>query len=116
VTVRYTAPAEGESRICHLRATPVEAPEFTTYSTLEIRSGEAPANKPLALPLTLKPYQHENEQFGYLPDYPLDNQVYFDPENRPFTVTSRGITSLQNGRWVDAQWRSTDHKDFVRIL
>jgi hypothetical protein len=106
VTVRYTAPAQGESRICHLRATPVEAPEFTTYSTLEIRSGEAPANKPLALPLTLKPYQHENEQFGYLPDYPLDNQVYFDRENRPFTVTSRGITSLQNGRWVNATWQS----------
>ena len=36
------------------------------------------------LPFTIKPYEHENEQFGYLPDYPVDNQVYFDCENRPY--------------------------------
>lgn len=106
VTVRYTVGGDGESRICHLRAKPVEATDFTTYSTLEIRAGETPAIKPLVLPLTLRPYQHENEQFGYLPDYPLENQLYFDPGNRPFTMTSRGIALLEDGRWIDAPWRS----------
>jgi len=106
VTVRYATPGDGGSRTCHLRATPVEATDFTTYSTLEIRAGEASALKPLTLPLTLKPYQHENEQFGYLPDYPLENQLYFDSRNRPFTMTSRGIALLEDGQWIDAPWRS----------
>jgi len=103
--VCHTSADNGETRICHLRATPVDAPDFTTYSTLEVRSGEAEANQPLALPLTLEPYQHENEQFGYLPKYPLDNQVYFDPENRPFVCTADGIATVGEGDWPTADLR-----------
>lgn len=100
VTVRGTAAIDGKSRLCHIRATPVESPEFTTYSTLEVRAGEAPAARPLDMPLVLKPYQHENELFGYVPDYPLDSQVYFDPANRPFISTAGGITTWRDGRWT----------------
>jgi len=46
------------------------------------------------MPLKLEPYRHENEQFGYLPEYPLDNQVYFDVENRPFIVSGDGVLHL----------------------
>jgi len=107
VLVRYTAADSGEKRICHLRATPVEAPDFTTYSTLEVRSGKSEAARSLVLPLTLKPYQHENEQFGYLPDYPLDNQVYFDPGNHPFLCMADGMASVVDGHWTTADFRRT---------
>jgi len=105
VTVRSTVAADGEPRICHLRATPAETPEYTTYATLEVRPGEAPATKPLAMPLALKPYQHENGQFGYVPDFPVDNQVYFDPDNRPFICTPDGIATVRDGRWTTADLR-----------
>jgi len=102
VTVRGTAAIDGKPRFCHIRATPVEAPEFTTYSTLEVRPGEAPAARPLEMPLVLKPYQQENELFGYVPDYPLENQVYFNLENRPFISTVGGITTWREGQWATA--------------
>ena len=106
VTARYTAAADGLPRICHLRATVAEEPGLSTYSTLEVRTGQAPATQPLALPLVLQPYQHENEQFGYLPDYPLDNQVYFDPDHRPFICTGDGVASFADGQWKTADLRS----------
>ncbi|OGD18441.1 MAG: hypothetical protein A2W03_00920 [Candidatus Aminicenantes bacterium RBG_16_63_16] len=102
VTVRGKAAIDGKSRLCQIRATPVESPEFTTYSTLEVRPGEASAASPLELPLVLKPYQHENELFGYSPDYPLDNQVYYDPANRPFISTAGGIATWRDGHWTTA--------------
>ncbi|MCU0872523.1 MAG: BNR repeat-containing protein [Pirellulaceae bacterium] len=106
VTARCTAAADGLPRTCHLRATVAEAPSLSTYSTLEVRTGQAPATQPLAVPLVLQPYQHENEQFGYLPDYPLDNQVYFDPEHRPFIATGDGIARFADGQWITADLRS----------
>lgn len=105
VTLRHTADEGGQTRICHLRATPADAAGFTTYATLEVRVGEAPAAQPLDLPLTLAPYQHENAQFGYLPDYPLTNEVYFDPENRPFLCTGDGIARLGESGWQIADLR-----------
>ncbi len=100
VLVRYTMPAEGGERVCHVRATPQEDPEFSTYSTLTVRAGTAPATRPLNVPLVLKPYQHENEQFGYLPNYPVESQPYFDLQNRPWVITSRGIETLRDGKWT----------------
>ncbi|MGM0492394.1 MAG: hypothetical protein ACQER1_05595, partial [Armatimonadota bacterium] len=86
VTVTFEAPADGEQRVCHVRATPAEAPEFTTYATLTAIGGESPVGEPLDLPLVLEPWAHENRQFGYLPEYPVDQQVYFDLENRGYVV------------------------------
>lgn len=99
VTVRG-APAEGEARVCHLRATPAEEPAFSTYSTLVLRAGEPPAARPLAMPLVLQAYRHENEQFGYVPDYPIENAYYFDLKNRPATWTARGLARWDDGRWT----------------
>ena len=101
VSVRYTAPAEpGESQVCHIRATPAEDPEFSTYSTLTVRAGVAPAAQPLTLPLVLKAYEHENELLGYLPDYPVENQVYFDLTNQPFVVAGGAVLTWRDGVWV----------------
>ena len=102
VVVRYTVPAEGETRMCHLHAAPSDAPEFSTYATLIVCGGPAPAARPLDIPLILKPYAHENEQFGYLPDYPVQNQVYFDLQNRPCVRTAAGIEMLCDRKWTSS--------------
>lgn len=95
-------PVAGQIRVCHLRATPAEDPQFSTYCTLKVLPGEPPAARPLTMPIVLQPYRHENEQFGYLPDYPVENAYYFDPANRPWTVASEGLGRWDGGRWVVA--------------
>ena len=105
VTLQYTVPAEGQTRVCHLRATPAEDPDFSTYSTLTVQAGEAPAAKPLEMPLVLKPYEHENEQFGYLPDYPVETQMYHDLENRPLVRVGGGVATLRDGEWTTTELR-----------
>jgi len=99
VVVR-AAPAAGQRRVCHLRATPAEDPHFSTYSTLKLLAGEPPAARPLPMPIVLQPYRHENEQFGYLPDYPVENAYYFDHANRPWSIASDGLVRWEAGRWV----------------
>lgn len=106
VTVRYTVPAQGQTQVCHLRATPVEDAEFSTYSTLVATAGPSPVSQPLAMPLQLKAYRHENEQFGYLPGYPVENQVYFDVKNRPIVRTSAGIVTWRGGAWTPTELRT----------
>ncbi len=101
VTVTFEAPAEGNERICHVRATPEAAPEFTTYATLTARGGESPVGEPLDLPFVLQPYAHENRQFGYLPDYAVDQQVYYDLENRGFVVSGSTLHREVDGAWVE---------------
>jgi hypothetical protein len=100
VTLAWAAPGEGERRVCHLRATPAGDPGFSTYSTLTAIGGEAPAARPLQMPIMLKPYQHENEQFGYLPGYPVENQMYFDLKDRPFVSLGGRIATLRDGNWA----------------
>jgi len=106
VVIRYRFTSENETRVCHLRATPLDHPDFSTYSTLTIKPGTASATKPLDIPIVLKPYQHENEQFGYLPDYPVESQPYFDLENRPFVNAGGKISSCRNGRWTTSDLRT----------
>jgi len=61
-----------------------------------------PKTTPFTIPIVLQPYQHENEQFGHRPDFPTDNQLYFDLRNQPFILVSGGISTLR-----DAQWTTT---------
>jgi len=100
VTVNYRVPDVGQEQVCHLRATPVDSPDFTTYSTLTVREGVAPADGPIPNPLVLKAYEHENELFGYLPPYPLNSQMYFDAANRPFAIEGGGIATSRDGEWL----------------
>nr|HPK00045.1 hypothetical protein [Candidatus Hydrogenedentota bacterium] len=99
VSLACHLPEDGGMYRCRLRATPEDGSGFTTYSTVTLRPGEAPAAAPLTLPITLKPYQHENAQFGYLPDYPTANQVYFDPENRPCVITDTALWTVRDQSW-----------------
>ncbi|MBN1421691.1 MAG: BNR-4 repeat-containing protein [Planctomycetes bacterium] len=103
IAIRYAIPPAGETRVCRIRATPENAPEFSTYSTLACLAGEAPAAKPLDMPIVLAPYRHENELFGYLPSYPVGNQPYFDLQNHPVVRAGGGIAMRR-----DAGWEETD--------
>jgi hypothetical protein len=95
VVLWFSVPESSET--VHLRAT---VGDHTTYSTLTVQAGEAPATQPLDMPLRLKPFQHENEQFGYLPQYPVENQVYFNANNQPFIRASKGIATWHNNTWA----------------
>ena len=99
VALRYRVPAEGDTWTCHLRATPVGGTAFSTYSTLELRRGTAPAAEAIPIPHVLRPYNHENERFGYLPDYPLTNEVYFDVNNQPVITSGSAITLRRGNSW-----------------
>jgi hypothetical protein len=99
VTVRFTLPEDRKTCTFHLRATPAEDPRITSYSTVEIRRGRPPAAEPFTPPLVLKPYAHENEQFGLLPDYPTENEMYFDLTNRPVVLAWGDLYTLGKGGW-----------------
>lgn len=99
VDMTCAVPETGDAWKCHIRVTPQDAPDFSTYSTVLLRRGIAPAARPLPIPLTLKPYAHENEQFGYCPDYPLTDEAYFDMNGQPFICSETGIFHRQDGDW-----------------
>lgn len=99
VTIRYRVPDHGASVTTHIRATPEERPTLSTFATLHLHRGPAPASEPIAVPLVLRPYQHENEQFGYTRDYPLTNEIYFDTMNRPAIASTRSWQRYRDGTW-----------------
>lgn len=102
VAVRYSVP-EGEGpHLCHVRVTAVDDTSVSTYATLSVIPGESPARRPIALPIRLRPYEHENEQFGYLPDFPDEYQAYFDLRNRPVMRSGDGIAAWLDGTWTEA--------------
>ena len=101
LTLTYTVPQAGESWSLALQATPVETPEYSTYSTLHLINGSAPADKPLSMPIVLKPYRHENVQFGYDPDYPTEQEMYFDINNRPAAAMQTKIAALNGAKWIE---------------
>ncbi len=83
----------------HLRVLPSGDTSWSTYSTVEVFAGEGPFTKPFPPPLVLEPYQHENEKWGLLPDYPTENELYFDPANRPFVVAEGDLWTNIEGNW-----------------
>ncbi len=99
IPIEYKTPSKGDEWKCYVRASVLNETEFSTWSSITLHRGTAPATSPLKMPIKLEPYQHENEQFGYLPDYPLDNQVYFDVDNRPFVVADDGVFHLNGKTW-----------------
>ena len=77
---------------------PEKAPDERLSADFEIRVGTAPVGEPLVLPIVHSRYRHENDLFGYAPEYPA-GPVYFDHENRPYLLGSRAITVLEDGQW-----------------
>ncbi|MBT5605929.1 MAG: hypothetical protein HOJ57_08315 [Lentisphaerae bacterium] len=99
VTLSYRMPMTGNSWACRLRATPRKSPEFTTYSSFNLAAKDVPADGTVKMPIALKPYVHENKQYGYIREYPVDQQMYFDSSHRPYVLGSRGIHAFRDGAW-----------------
>jgi len=102
VPLRYIVPSKGTEWKCYIRVSVLDEIGFSTWSSVTLHRGIAPAQSQLKMPIKLEPYRHENEQFGYLPKYPLDNQVYFDMDNRPSVASKDGVFFLRNNVWVKA--------------
>ena len=85
---------------CRLRVT---ADDFTTYSTITVRQAEKAKSYAFKKPLLLTPYNHENQQLAFAPDYPTIQQPYFDMENRPFVLT-KAVMSLHDGKWLHGRF------------
>jgi len=82
-------------------------PDGVACAGIVVRRSEAPAHRPLAMPIVLKPYQHENMLFGYAPDY-VTNEVHFGLGNRPYIrqrtedpYTCTGLTLLTDKGWIE---------------
>ena len=103
VSIDFAEADANQTHTVHLRATPESNLSFSTFATLTVKPSQSPTAIALDLPLTLKPYQHENEQFGYVADYPLDNQVYFDLKNRPCVVSSTQLLRKEGGSWLASE-------------
>ena len=82
----------------HLRTT---HRDFSTYSTL-YSNIQNPYADSLQMPIILEPYHHEQEQFGYSPDYPTNNQPYFNIDNQPYILSENSVLSYQNDKWNEA--------------
>lgn len=105
ITARFNGPRDGVERIAHVRATPRGEGGVTTYATLRARGDTSPEPEPLDLPHVLEPYAHENRQYGYLPDYAVDNDLYFDMENHGFVVDGSYLHREKDGKWVTIDLR-----------
>ena len=99
ITLAYALPEAFETLTCYLRVTPQDTPEFSTYATVQLHRGIAPFKESRDLPLVLKPYTHENSQFGYWPEYPTDNQIYFAPNGTPFVAADTALLYWQGNAW-----------------
>lgn len=66
------------------------------FSLVEFR---VDTKKTLSLPIELKLFEHDQFQFAYEPNYPRDNQFYFDPANRPWLVSSGGLKVKIGEKW-----------------
>ncbi len=103
VSVSLSLAEKQQSRTVRLRATPENDPAFSTYATLRVQRGVPAAASTLDMPIMLKAYQHENEQFGYVSAIPSDNQVYFDLENRPYILSRKQLWRRDGGTWIAAE-------------
>jgi hypothetical protein len=111
ITARATLPLDaalGDTAVARLIVTSARHPEFETWSRLQARIGpttSTPVELPLVkLPLVYRPYEHENAQFGYTPDYPNDNQIYFAPDNTAWIGADDGLHRYTNHHW---EWIDT---------
>lgn len=104
--VTITAPVPS---VTHITAAADDDPAFSTYATLITKS--SPPSLTLDMPLNLRPYEHENQQFGYLPDIPLEWEPYFDVANEPSVRAKDGVRTLRDDGW--GLGRFTDRRLYV---
>ena len=99
VQVFYELPADIQSGDYDVRVVARDVRNnMQAYSLLEWRLNES---TPIQLPIRLRLFDHAQFQFANDPDYPRDNQFYFDRHNRPWVITADGLKV-----WVDGTWET----------
>jgi hypothetical protein len=115
VALRGSVPGdaqEGDRFAVTVRIASPEEPRFSTYARVDVQVGAPPAEKPLDMPIRLRPYEHENALFGYEPEY-ITNAPYFDRANRP-VIRWRGAHRHKSTALEVLEtdgWRRTDYRD-----
>ncbi len=108
--------AEGEEYGAFLMASAEGEPTAMSTSAINVRAGESPVSEPLEMPIVLRPFAHENVQFGYDPDY-MRNEVYFDAQNIPWirqrTESHTGTTGVYTLD-EDLDWVHRGFEDAIR--
>jgi hypothetical protein len=108
VTLEFEYPdGQNETRETALVVTPRDGSDYTTYTSLAV-STERERAQTLSTPIDLQPYEHENAQYGYEPDYPTNWEKYVDLNNRPSVRVPGGIETVREG-----EWRRTDFAESV---
>ncbi|MCC7492307.1 MAG: BNR-4 repeat-containing protein [Fimbriimonadaceae bacterium] len=99
--------AAGGSHDVIVSAAVAGEPDAQASALLTVKIGDSPVGQPLAGPLVLRRYEHEDVQYGYAPDY-VANEVYFDLRNRPWIRwrndeqnPTRSLTTWAGGGWVE---------------
>lgn len=73
--------------------------DLQSFALGELRLGYN-EDQPVALPIPLAIYEHNQPYFAYEPDFPRENQFYFDADNQPWTATSQALYVLLEDQWV----------------
>lgn len=116
VSLAEDAPPEGTELHVFLRASADGEPTAISSAGINIRVGESPVSRPLEMPIVLRPFEHENVQFGYDPQY-MRNEVYFGLDNRPWirqrTESNYGTTGVFT-LTDDLEWVHRGFEDAIR--
>lgn len=56
-------------------------------------------NQPIALPIPLNIYEHNQPYFAYEPSFPRENQIYYDVDNQPWVVTPDALNVFVDNEW-----------------
>ncbi|MFP3905105.1 MAG: BNR-4 repeat-containing protein [Armatimonadota bacterium] len=88
-----------ETLTAELIVTKADEPGVGMTSDLEVRVGESPVSKPLDLPIVHRKFTHENELFGYAPEYRC-GPVYFDHQNRAHMLSPYAMWVMEDGQWA----------------
>jgi len=110
--------AEGARFDAYLEVHASGNPLAASRARLQARVGASPVSEPLEMPIVLRPYEHEDWQFGYAPEFE-PNEVYFDRGNRAWIRHrtehrhwSAGAQVLEGDRFVLREWTDAIRERF----
>ncbi len=94
----------------NLEVVAADNPLAAASARLQVRVGPSPVAQPLSMPIVLRPYEHEDWQFGYAPEFE-PNEVCFDRANRAWIRHrtehrhwSAGAQVLEGDGWAMRPW------------
>ncbi|MGI5819400.1 MAG: hypothetical protein ACOX9R_15030, partial [Armatimonadota bacterium] len=110
--------AIGEVFDGYLEVVAADNPLAAGRAWLQARVGPSPASEPLEMPIVLRPYEHEDWQFGYAPEFE-PNEVHFDRDNRAWIRHrtehrhwSAGAQVLEEDEFVLREWTEALREQF----